>query len=111
MKKVFSNQDLLLIGHLKNILEMFGIECMIKNLYLASAAGELPPIECWPELWVVDDSRYAEAQVVLKRNQAKLESIKEPWKCGRCGEDIEGQFSECWNCGECRNRQQKAKEV
>ena len=84
---------------------------MIKNMYLASAAGELPPIECWPELWVVDDSRYAEALMLLKRNQAKLESIKETWKCGRCGEDIEGQFSECWNCGESRNRQQKAKGV
>ena len=105
MKKVYSNQDYLLLNHLKNVLETYGIDCIIKNMYLAGAAGELPPIECWPELWVVDDSRYAEALTVLNRNRATLESIKEPWKCGRCEEDIEGQFSECWNCGESRARQ------
>ena len=22
-----------------------------------------------------------------------------PWKCRQCGEEIEGQFSDCWNCG------------
>ena len=102
MKKVFSNQDILLIGHLKNVLETFEIECTIKNIYLASAVGEIPPIECWPELWVLDDSRYEEALTVLKRNQSPLDLIKESWKCGSCGEDIEGQFSECWNCGESR---------
>ncbi len=105
MKKVFSNQDFLLIGHLKNVLETFGIECTIKNMYLASAVGEIPPIECWPELWVLDDSKYEEALTVLKRNQATLDLIKDPWKCGSCGEDIEGQFSECWNCGESRTGQ------
>jgi hypothetical protein len=103
MKKVYSGQDCLMIGHLKNVLATFGIECVTKNLYLSSAAGQLPPIECWPELWVVDDRRLAEAQTILKRTLAPLQSVKKPWQCGGCGEEVEGQFSECWKCGRSRS--------
>lgn len=104
MKKVYSTKDPLMIGHLKNVLETFGIESVTKNLYLSSAAGELPPIECWPELWVMDDARYAEAQAVLKKTLAPLEPVRKPWRCVKCGEEIEGQFSECWKCGQRRPR-------
>jgi hypothetical protein len=57
MKRVYSAKDPLMIGHLKNVLTAAGIRCVTKKLDLISAAGELPPIECWPELWVVDDDR------------------------------------------------------
>lgn len=87
-----------MIGHLKNVLDTFGIECRAKNLDLATAAGELPLIECWPELWVVDDERVAEAEAILKKTLAPLESVKKPWHCDGCGEEVEGQFTECWNC-------------
>ncbi len=98
MKKVYSATDSLMIGHIKNVLETHGMDCVVKNMYLAAAAGEIPPIECWPELWVVDDARYGEAQTVLKGLLAPVEGLKEPWKCAQCGEEVEGQFSECWNC-------------
>jgi len=88
-----------MVGHLKNVLDTFGIECRAKNLDLATAAGELPPIECWPELWVLDDERVAEAEAILKKTLAPLESVKKPWRCDGCGEEVEGQFTECWNCG------------
>lgn len=32
--------------------------------------------------------------------ESDLEVIK--WKCKKCGEGIEGQFSECWKCGASR---------
>ncbi|MGH7773423.1 MAG: DUF2007 domain-containing protein [Candidatus Binatia bacterium] len=102
MKKVYSAQDPLMIGHLRNVLETYGIECVIRNMDLAGLIGELPPIECWPELWVIDDARYAEAQAVLKETLAALASVKRPWKCRKCGEEVEGQFTECWNCGNSR---------
>ncbi len=102
MKKVYSAQDTLMVGHLKNVLEIHGINCVIRNMYLAGAAGELPLIECWPELWVVDDLRYSEAQLVLKETLAPLELVRKPWRCAKCGKVIEGQFTECWNCGNIR---------
>lgn len=102
MKRVYTAKDPLMIGHLRNVLVTFGIECMTRNLYLSSAAGELPPIECWPELWVIDDSRQAEATTILKKTLAPLKSVKKPWRCEGCGEEVEGQFSECWKCGQSR---------
>ena len=94
-----------MVGHLKNVLATFEIRCVTRNLDLSSAAGELPPIDCWPELWVVHDEELAEAEAILKKTLAPLESVKKPWRCRGCGENIEGQFSECWKCG--RNREQR----
>ena len=102
MRKLYTAQDTLMISHLKNILETGGIECVVRNTHLAGAMGEIPPIECWPELWVVEDARYGEAQEVLNRALAPLRPVSKPWRCRKCGREIEGQFSECWNCGGSR---------
>jgi hypothetical protein len=99
MKRLHSGKDPLMIGHLKNVLATFGIKCVAKNVDLISAAGELPPVECWPELWVVDDEKFGRARSILRKTLAPLHSVKKPWACAGCGETIEGQFSECWNCG------------
>jgi hypothetical protein len=99
MKRLHSAKDPLMIGHLKNVLATFGIKCVTRNSDLISAAGELPPVECWPELWVVDDEKFGRARAILKKTLAPLQSVKKPWHCDGCGETIEGQFSECWNCG------------
>jgi putative signal transducing protein len=105
MKKVYTTKDPLMIGHLRNVLATFDIKCITKNYDLSSAAGELPPIECWPELWVVDDHRHAEAEAILKKTLAPLKSVKKSWHCAACEEEIEGQFSECWKCGRSRGQQ------
>ena len=99
MKKLYTTQKPLVISHLKSLLESGGIHCTVKNLYLASAVGELPPIECWPELWVLDDQRYAEARRLLERTLAPLRAVAGPWTCKKCGIEVEGEFSECWSCG------------
>ncbi len=35
-------------------------------------------------------------------------SSNPPWKCQKCGEEIEGQFSDCWNCGAAKENTQPA---
>ena len=70
MKRVYTVKDPLMIGHLKNVLATFGIKCVTKNFDLSSGAGELPPIECWPELWVVEDEKLAKARMILKKTLA-----------------------------------------
>jgi hypothetical protein len=99
MKRIYSAKDPLMIGHLKNVMATFGIKCITRKLDLISAAGQLPPTECWPELWVVDDDKASRARSILKKTMAPLASVKKSWTCSGCGEKIEGQFSECWNCG------------
>ncbi len=102
MIKIYSNQDTLMLGHLRNVMSSHGIECVIRNQDLSTAMGEIPPIECWPELWILDDSRYEEARALLRRALAPLGPVEKPWKCSGCGEDLEGQFTQCWNCGRSR---------
>lgn len=108
MKKIYCAKDPLMVGHLRNVLALYGIQCITRKLDLATAAGQLPPVECWPELWITDDERLAQAQAILKKTLAPVKAVKRPWKCTGCGEDIEGQFSECWNCGRERNQRSPA---
>lgn len=85
---------------LRELLEGEGIACLIRNEQLYVALGEIPLVECYPELWVVDDEVYPRAQRLLE-NWLREEAA-EPWTCRRCGETHEGQFGACWRCGEER---------
>ena len=99
MQRIHTSKDPLMISHLKNVLATFGIRCVMKKMDLISAAGQLPPTECWPELWVIEDEKAIRAKAILKQTLAPLVSVKKAWVCRNCQEKIEGQFSECWNCG------------
>jgi hypothetical protein len=88
-----------MVGHLRNVLALHGIECVTRKLDLSTAAGELPPVECWPELWILEDERFADVQAILKKALSPVKAVRKLWMCSDCGEQIEGQFSECWKCG------------
>ena len=100
MKTVYSAANILLVSVFRSILEGHGIRCRIRNEYLSAGIGELPPIECWPQL-CVEDEDFAEAKRIVE----EALSVKETsaWNCGACDEEIEGQFTECWKCGESRH--------
>lgn len=99
MKKIYSSHDGLIINHLRNLLESIDICCQVKNEVLAGAVGELPSTECWPELWVVEDSQAAKAEEVITAALCPDESAGPVWSCPACGERIESQFTQCWQCG------------
>lgn len=99
MKQLYVSADPLIVGHLEKVLLDRGIVCVVRNRYLAGGAGELPPTELWPELWVQD----ADEQIARRLIGEVLGAMADPapdWLCPGCGELIEGQFAECWNCGE-----------
>ncbi|HKL27352.1 MAG TPA: DUF2007 domain-containing protein [Desulfuromonadales bacterium] len=92
-------------GLLKELLEREGIHCLIRNDQLFSAMGEIPFLECLPELWIVDNEVYPRARQLLKNWLHEEEQAgKETWRCPRCGERHEGQFGACWQCGELREK-------
>jgi hypothetical protein len=97
-----------MVAHLKNVLAMYGIHSVTRNGDLLSAAGELPPTECWPALWITNDEKLVRARSIIRKTLAPLESVKTPWRCAGCGEELEGQFTECWNCGRSRSRSASA---
>src|SRR5690554_3081375 len=98
MKKVYSSDNMIMPGYIKSLLESCKIECIIRNQHLAGAIGEIPPIECWPEVWIMHDEDYAEAMDIINAVSVKEDESSPFWRC-TCGETIEGQFSACWSCG------------
>lgn len=97
MKKLDSSESLVTINHWKNILESEGIACELRNEHLGSVLGEVPFIEVWPELWIVNDLDFDRAKQLLSADAA-AEAPTEAWTCKKCGENNEGQFAACWNC-------------
>ena len=97
MKKLMSADSLITINHYKNLLTVEGIPCEIRNEHLGSIMGEMPFVETWPELWVVNDLDFDRATQLITAVDA--ESPTTPWRCRKCGEENEGQFAACWNCG------------
>ena len=96
--RVYTGPVLANLAIIRDVLESYGIACETRREYLGGAAGELPPIETWPELWVFDESRVEQARQLV---QEALEppTASTSWTCPQCREDVESQFSECWSCG------------
>lgn len=96
MKLLYTTPNALLANHIRNLLEAAGIESRMKNEFLGGGAGELPPTEAWPELWVAEQDVPRAQQIIDESEQG---GALPPWRCANCGEEVEGQFSACWNCG------------
>jgi hypothetical protein len=97
MKKLTTSESIVTISHWKNLLESEGIACELRNQHLGSIMGEMPFMEVWPQLWIVNDLDFDRAQQLLSAD-AVAESPSESWKCRHCGEENEGQFAACWKC-------------
>ena len=97
MKRIYSSWNLVVVHHAKNVLAAAGIRSVVKNEFLSSAMGDLPPAECQAELWLLREADLQLAEEILFRAQPQGEK----WKCG-CGEELGGQFSQCWSCGTYR---------
>lgn len=73
-----------------------GYPAVVQRLYLCAAAGELPPDQCLPEVWI----RHVEHLCSATRLLDDLRALPQRhWACPACGEDVEGGFEECWRCG------------
>lgn len=77
-----------------------GIRCEVRNTVLSGALGEIPFLECAPQLWVLDDGDEGLAREVLRQLQEPTAGA--PWRCAACGEESGPQFGACWNCGAVR---------
>ena len=75
-------------------LRQAGFPASVQRYFLGSVAGELPPDQCQPEVWITHDAQEAGAKDWL---DALRNLPQRRWQCA-CGEAVEGGFSECWNC-------------
>lgn len=96
MRRLTSAPNLALATLWAEQLRAAGIETSVQRIWASSIAGEIPPDQALPEVWVSDDAQFDRAAVLLH----ELRHL--PWRhwlCRRCGESVDGPFEQCWNCG------------
>lgn len=98
MRKVHTADSVIDVMHLRNLLEQAGIACVVRNERLGGVVGEIPFLECWPELWVVRPGDALRARGVIELALRGDANEGETWACPACGERIEAAFTECWRC-------------
>lgn len=84
----------------KGYLESHGIAAVVRGEYLTSGWGDLPMDVC--SVWVSDDRQYERAHALLVaflHGDPARELRSRNWRCPKCGEQLEGQFTACWKCG------------
>ena len=73
-----------------------GYPATVERRHLTSIAGQLPPDQCLPEIWL----RHAEHEAAARQLLQDLEQLPQRrWRCPHCGELVEGGFEQCWSCG------------
>jgi hypothetical protein len=97
MRRVHTAESTIEIAHLRNVLESEGIACIVRNDRLAGVIGEIPFVECWPELWIAEPGQELRARGLIEQALRPRPAGK-PWICPECGEHIDAAFTECWRC-------------
>ena len=101
MKRLTTAPNLALATLWADMLTHAGISATVQRAYASSIAGELPPDQSQPEVWIMDND-------MLLKARALLDDLSHPqhrhWPCPGCGEVVDGPFEECWNCGRAMPR-------
>lgn len=96
MKRVLQAPNLALATLWTDQLRDTGIDASVQRAFSTGIAGELPPDQCLPEVWVTDDDQAATAAALLRGWQQLPQRL---WACPACHEIVDGPFDSCWNCG------------
>jgi hypothetical protein len=99
LKRIYSSFNLAAVHHARNLLENEGIRAVVRNEFLSSAMGDLPPAECQAEVWILFEKDLEAAEAILR--SLYVPKNLPDWRCA-CGEACEGQFTQCWRCGAYR---------
>lgn len=103
MKTVYTAADPIMAGFIEGVLNNAGIQAHVFQAGLYGAAGEVPPNECWARVVVVHTEQAEQARAVIQEYlEAEVQPGVREWTCPDCGEAIEAQFTQCWNCGHQR---------
>jgi hypothetical protein len=96
MKRVTAAPNLAVATLWADLLSHAGVAATVQRAWASSIAGEIPPDQALPEVWVRDDDQLDAARGLL---DGLRHATQRRWSCRQCGELVEGPFEECWNCG------------
>ena len=96
MKRLTQAPNLVLATLWADQLTAAGFAASVQRAYASAIAGQIPPDQALPEIWIADDERLDAARDMLEELQHP------PWQrsgCIGCGEWVDWPFEVCWNCG------------
>jgi uncharacterized protein YlaI len=96
MRRLTTAPNLAIATLWADMLTQGGFDASVQRAFASSIAGEIPPDQSLPEVWVMDDEQLEAARSLL--HQLRHGPYRH-WVCPRCHERIEGPFEQCWNCG------------
>ena len=96
MKRLAQAPNLAIATLWADILNGAGLGVTVQRAFAGSIAGEIPPDQALPELWLIDAAQDLAARQLLHQLQHPPERR---WACPGCAEIIDGPFETCWNCG------------
>ncbi len=102
MRKLFVSQSLIDVESRKELMDQAEIPCMIKNQRSAMLGGEVPFVEVFPELWVLQDEDLEQAETLLKDWEKAQPRENTSWTCRNCREIHQKEFTTCWKCSQER---------
>ena len=105
MKRLLQAPNLALATLWADMLDNAGVPATVQRAYASGIAGEIPPDQSLPEVWVQDAEQHAQAQALM---QAWQQVPHQRWVCAHCDELVEGPFEQCWNCGAMRHTPPRA---
>ena len=98
MKRIFSSENTIDVWQVRNLLEVAGIDSVVKNADMASAFGEVPFVEVCPEVWVKSPADYEHALDIVDEFLNGEDDDRPDWRCSKCRERNDAVFAVCWNC-------------
>jgi hypothetical protein len=105
MQRVYSSPSAVEAHLVQGYLEQEGVRAVVQGSDLGGLLGGVPSTETYASVWVSDEELERAAGLVeefLSNQTAEVGATL--WRCPNCGEYLEPQFSDCWNCGTSRIR-------
>jgi hypothetical protein len=102
VRQVFTARDPTEAHFVRGLLESHGVAAIVRGEALWSTRGEAPFEETYPTVWIEDDDREADAREIVRRHETRNAASGPEgvvWRCTKCGEVLEPQFTTCWSCG------------
>ena len=94
MVRIHSSFNSAEVHNLRGALQSHGIQCEIRGEFRSPLAGKIPMVDAMVELWVLEEQEELARRIITRSASDQSES----WTCGQCGESVDGQFGQCWNC-------------
>ena len=97
MYEVFRHWDTSTVGLVNGLLQDAGVRTVLRN-WDACNITEIPIPAIYPNVCVLRKEDSDRAKDIISAFSKSSETTGAPWTCATCGEQVESNFLECWQC-------------